>query len=90
MTSPNSEVFREKRLPWYKEEGMVGPVVQNPGVQVVLNPIELYVQVAGRKSSSKFPHPVTKSCCVWSALRNRDIIKTERKMNRKIKENREK
>lgn len=77
-------------MTWYKGEGTVGPGVQNPGVQVVLNPIELYVRVAERKSSSKFPRPVTKTCCVWSASKNRDLIKTERKMNRKIKGNREK
>jgi len=39
----------KKRLPWYKGEGMVGPVVQNPDVQVVLNPIRLYARAVGRK-----------------------------------------
>jgi len=39
----------KKRLPWYKGEGMVGPVVQNPGVQVILNSIRLYARAVGRK-----------------------------------------
>jgi hypothetical protein len=68
-----------KRFTWYKEEGVVGPVVQNLGVLVVLNPIELYVRVVERKSSSKFPRPVTKNCCVWSVSKNRAIIKNGKK-----------
>jgi len=56
---------------------MGGPVVQNLAVQSVLNPIKLYVRVAGRKLLPQFPHPMTKNYCVWSASKNRDI-NTER------------
>ena len=66
---------------------MGGSVVQKPAVQNALNPIKLYVRVAERKLSPRFLHQMTKSYCVWSASKNRDIIKTGRKMNRKIKVN---
>ncbi len=58
---------------------MGGCEVQNPDVQTDLNPIKLSVRVAERKLSPRFPHPVTKNYCAWSASKNRDIIKTERK-----------
>jgi RNA recognition motif-containing protein len=66
---------------------MGGSVVQKPAVQNALNPIKLYVRVVERKLSPQFPHQMTKNYCVWSASKNRDIIKTGRKMNRKIKVN---
>jgi hypothetical protein len=50
-------------------------VIQNLGVQAILNPIELYVRIVERKSSSKFPRLVTKNCCVWNVSKNRVIIK---------------
>jgi hypothetical protein len=39
----------EKRLAWYKGDGTGGCVVQNPDVQVALNPIKLYARAVGRK-----------------------------------------
>jgi RNA recognition motif-containing protein len=45
------------------------------------------VRVAGKKWLSRFPHRLTKNYCAWSALKNRALIKTGRKMNRKIKVN---
>jgi hypothetical protein len=57
---------------------MEGPVVQNPTVQGVLNPIELCALVAERNLSSQSPHQITRSYYAWSVSRNRDIIKTER------------
>jgi len=33
---------------------------------------------------------MTKSCCAWSASKNRGVIETERKMNREIKVNKKK
>jgi RNA recognition motif-containing protein len=66
---------------------MGGCVVQNPDVQAVLNPIKLSVRVAERKLSSKFPHQKTRSYCAWTVSKNRDLIKTGREMNRKIKAN---
>jgi len=55
------------------------PVVQNPAVQSVLNPIKLYALVAGRNLSSQSPHQITRSYYAWSVSRNSDIIKTERR-----------
>jgi cold-inducible RNA-binding protein len=66
---------------------MEGSVVENPAVQNALNPIKLYVRAVERNLSSQFPHPMTRNYCAWSASKNRDIIKTGRKMNRKIKAN---
>jgi cold-inducible RNA-binding protein len=37
--------------------------------------------------SSRSPHQRVKNYCVWNASKNRDVIKTGRKMNRKIKVN---
>ncbi len=66
---------------------MGGCEVQNPDVPTDLNPIKLSVRVAERKWSPRFPHPMTKNYCVWNASKNRDIIQTGRKMNRKPKVN---
>lgn len=66
---------------------MGDPMAEDPVVQTVQNPIELSVQGAERKLWSKFPHQMTRNCCAWSASKNRDIIRTGRKMNRKIKVN---
>jgi hypothetical protein len=38
----------KKRLPWHKGKGRVGPVVQNPDVQVALNPIRLCARAVGK------------------------------------------
>ncbi len=54
---------------------MGGSVVQNPAVQAALNPIRFYVRAVGRKSSSRFLHQVTRNYSVWSASKNRAIIK---------------
>ena len=62
-------------------------MVQNPEVQAVLNPIKLFVRVAERKLSSRLRHQMAKNYCAWSASKNRDIIKTGRKMDRKTKVN---
>ena len=66
---------------------MGGCVVRNPAVQAALNLIELSARVAERNLSSQFPRQITRNYCAWSASKNRDIIKTGRKMNRKVKVN---
>jgi RNA recognition motif-containing protein len=62
-------------------------MVEDQAVQNIKNPIELSARVAERNLSSQFPHQITRNYCAWSASKNRDIIKTGRKMNRKIKVN---
>jgi RNA recognition motif-containing protein len=66
---------------------MGGPVAEDPAAQIVQNPIELSAQGAERKLWFKFPHQMARNCCAWSASKNRNIIRTGRKMNRKIKVN---
>jgi hypothetical protein len=71
---PISEPGSGKKLEWCKGNSVGGCVVQNPDVQTALNPIELYVRAVGRKSSSRFPHPVTKNYYVWNVSKNRDMF----------------
>ena len=62
-------------------------MVQDADAQAVLNPIKLFVRVTERKLSSRLPHQMAKNYCAWSTSKNRDIIKTGRKMDRKTKVN---
>ena len=50
-------------------------MVQNRAIQGIQNPIKLYVRVAERKLSSRFPHLMTKNYCVWSASGNREYLR---------------
>jgi len=49
-------------------------MLQNPAVQVALNPIKLYARVVGRKWSLRFPHRMIKNYYVWSVLKSRDLL----------------
>ena len=69
----------EKRLiKWYSGEGVEIIVGQDRAIQGAQNPIKSYVRVAERKLSPRFLRRMTKNYCVWSASKNRDVIKTER------------
>ena len=74
-----NQIAEKRLIKWYSGEGVGIIVGQDRAIQGVQNPIKLYVRVAERKLSPRFPHPMTKNYCVWSASKNRDVIKTERK-----------
>jgi len=61
----------EKRLTWFKGEGMGGCVVQGPTVHPVLNPIKLLVRVAEKRWWSKSHPHRTRNYYAWTVLRNK-------------------